>query len=98
MEWYWDLYVPEKHRRLEPEASPLRAAGLRGVAPATLVIASGDPLRDEELEYASRLKEVGVPVEVKFVQGVPHLFHTFPPMLVRGAAIAAGAGAVRAHI
>ncbi|RFA20532.1 alpha/beta hydrolase fold domain-containing protein [Subtercola boreus] len=87
MEWYWDLYVPDERRRLEPEASPLRRTDLSGVAPATLVIAGGDPLRDEGVEYGLRLRSAGVPEYTCIVAGVPHLFLTFPALESRTRAI-----------
>lgn len=98
MEWYWELYEPDRERRREPMASPLRADDLSGVPSATLVVASGDPLRDEELDYADRLEQAGGAVETIFVPGVPHLFLTFPPTDCRDDAIAAAASAVRAAL
>jgi acetyl esterase len=51
--------VPSPH----PYASPLRAPSLAGVAPATVVTAQHDPLRDDGPRYAARLREAGVDVE-----------------------------------
>ncbi|MCU1480731.1 MAG: Alpha/beta hydrolase fold-3 domain protein [Subtercola sp.] len=95
MEWYWELYCPDPNRREEPAASPLRRASLIGLAPATVVIAERDVLRDEELQYAARLKAAGVPVHTIFVTGVPHLFLTFPPMPSRNNALTESATQLR---
>ncbi|MEF2977093.1 alpha/beta hydrolase [Subtercola sp. YIM 133946] len=95
MEWYWELYCPDPHRRTEPAASPLNRANLSGLAPATIVVAEHDTLRDEGLEYAGRLRAAGVPTHTIFIPGVPHLFITFPPMPSRDRAIAQSAGRLK---
>src|SRR5689334_12698236 len=45
-----------------PYAAPLGASRLAGVAPALLLSAEDDPLRDESETYARRLREAGVTV------------------------------------
>jgi acetyl esterase len=69
---YWDLYLPEQERRCDPEASPLRAADLRGVAPAWVMVCEYDPLRDEGVAYAEKLRESGVPLILREYEGVIH--------------------------
>jgi acetyl esterase len=74
MEWFWDLYAPSAATRDDPDASPLRAADLSGMPPALIVAAAHDPIRDDALAYAERLREAGVPVEFHFYQDQTHGF------------------------
>ncbi|MCA9604313.1 MAG: alpha/beta hydrolase [Myxococcales bacterium] len=74
MRWFIDHYVPDAARRADPDVSPLLAEGLAGQPPAHVVIAGFDPLRDEGLAYAARLREAGVAVEVA---SYPSTFHGF---------------------
>jgi len=58
---------------------PNRTADLTGLAPAFLVVAGNDPLRDEALAYARRLVAADVPVELHLLPGIPHAFDGIAP-------------------
>jgi acetyl esterase len=60
--WYQDHYTPDPALRSDLLVSPLLAEDLTGLAPAHVVTAGFDPLRDEGDEYATRLAAAGVPV------------------------------------
>lgn len=73
MAWFWDHYVPAAHRD-DPRAVPARADDLAGVAPALVMTAEYDPLRDEGERYADRMLDAGVAVEVIRYHGIVHGF------------------------
>jgi acetyl esterase len=71
----WRLYVPDPERRTEPDVSPLRAPSLAGLAPATMILAEHDIVRGEGEEYAARLEQEGVAVELRSYEGQVHGFY-----------------------
>ncbi len=74
MRWFWGHYLRTPADGRNPYASPLRAGSLRGMPPATIIIASEDPLRSEGEAYGQRLRADGVQVQVTRYSGVMHEF------------------------
>ena len=68
----YDFYLPDAGRRREAYASPLFAPDLGGLPPAFVLLCEYDLLRDEGEQYAERLREAGVPVDVVVVPGHVH--------------------------
>ncbi|MET0277533.1 MAG: alpha/beta hydrolase, partial [Pseudorhodoplanes sp.] len=58
----WHRYLGSAARAAHPYASPIGSSRLAGVAPALLITAEDDLLRDETLSYARKLEESGVAV------------------------------------
>ena len=77
MRWFIAHYLRGTDDALDWRVSPLRAASLAGVAPALVVTAGFDPLRDEGEAYARRLREAGVRVDTICYGG---MIHGFVPM------------------
>jgi len=72
--WYRDHYTPDPAVRPDPMVSPIFAEDLSGLAPAHIVTAGFDPLRDEGNEYAALLAAAGVPVTHVCEPGMVHGF------------------------
>jgi acetyl esterase len=80
MRWYWDAYAPGGAARA-PEASPLRGPDLAGLPPAVIVQAELDPLLDDGLAYAQRLRAAGVDADVHVWPGMVHGFLRYRGLL-----------------
>ncbi len=77
----WSEYLPEGVDPHDPLASPIYTRDVAGVAPAFLLTAEYDTLRDEAEAYARRLVEAGNPVQVRRYLGAIHGFFTMPGTL-----------------
>ena len=60
MKWFIDHYMRGPADLTDWRASPIRAASVAGTAPALVLTAAADPLRDEGIAYAARLEREGV--------------------------------------
>jgi acetyl esterase len=58
--------------------SPLLAADLSGLPPATILTAEHDSFRDDGAQYAERLRAAGVPARLVEYAGMPHGFLAMP--------------------
>jgi acetyl esterase/lipase len=76
MRWFYDQYLRGPQDVADWRASPLRAADLSGVAPALVLTVGNDVLSNEGEAYASRLREDGVPVELRRFPDQIHGFLT----------------------
>ncbi|HEV8584679.1 MAG TPA: alpha/beta hydrolase [Methylomirabilota bacterium] len=77
MRWFKAQYLTKEEDAADWRVSPLRAPSLAGVAPALVITAGYDPLRDEGEAYARRLREAGVGVDAVCFGG---MIHGFVPM------------------
>lgn len=71
---FWDAYLPEDGIAIDADLAPLRDMDLGGLAPAVVITAECDVLRDEGEAYAERLAAAGVPVARRRYRGLPHGF------------------------
>ncbi|OYX87853.1 MAG: alpha/beta hydrolase [Xanthobacter sp. 35-67-6] len=56
----WRTYLGSADKAAHPYAAPMGASRLAGMAPALVVTSVDDPMHDEALRYAARLREAGV--------------------------------------
>ena len=83
LQWYWHQYlggsaIPDPAYLVAPP----RADSMVDLPPAVVVTASLDPLHDEGVAYARRLRSAGVPVVHRDYRGLFHGFlsmMSFPP-------------------
>ena len=74
MDWYRDRYLATVADRLDPRASPMLSGELHGLAPAYVLTAGFDPLRDEGEAYAHALAAAGVEVTLRRESDLVHGF------------------------
>jgi acetyl esterase len=89
--WFFDHYVDAAQRE-DWRFAPLHADDVDGVAPACVILAECDPLVDEGLAYADKLRAAGVAVELELFRGVTHDFIKLARALPEGHAAQAAAG------
>jgi acetyl esterase len=73
IDWFFDHFIPREQRG-DWRFSPLNADDVEGVAPAWFGLAELDPLVDDGLAYADKLRAAGVPVDIEIYRGVTHEF------------------------
>jgi acetyl esterase len=73
IDWFFDHYIEHAHRP-DWRFAPLNHGDLEGVAPACVILAECDPLVDEGLAYADRLRAAGVRVSLELYRGLTHDF------------------------
>ena len=70
----FDNYLRNEADRTDWRFAPLEANDLSNLPPAFIALAEYDPLVDEGMEYADRLKEAGITVDLKLYEGMTHDF------------------------
>ena len=74
LDWFWGHYLRGPQDARDPAAAPLHAVDLTGLPETTIVVPELDPLHDEGVAYAERLRAAGVPVRLLEIPGAAHGF------------------------
>lgn len=74
MRFYISQYLREPGQATDARASPLLAKSFAGLPPALVIVAGLDPLVDEGLAYAQKLREAGIDAATVEVPDHPHGF------------------------
>lgn len=77
-QWFWEQYLPDGADVSHSAISPLCQNNWLGIAPAAVVTAGFDPLRDDGRAYVRVLQEQGIDAEL---QEWPDQIHGFVSML-----------------
>ena len=80
LEYCYGLYAP-KESWSDPRVSPLLASDLKGLPPAFVMLAECDPLHDEGLAYAEKMRAAGAAVAVSDWPGTIHDFVLYEAVL-----------------
>ena len=73
MRWFQEQYIEDVTDTTDPMVSPI-FGDLKGVAPAVILVGGFDPLRDEGVAYADKLKGADVETEITVYKTLPHIF------------------------
>lgn len=75
-EFFRGHYLPDPGHYMDPRISPLFASAeeLKGLPPAHIIVCGWDPLHDEGLAYAAKLRAVGITVTEREYPSMVHGF------------------------
>ena len=73
IDWFFDHYI-DRAQREDWRFAPLNAPDVEGIAPAWFGLAECDPLVDDGIAYADKLRAAGVAVDLEIYRGVTHEF------------------------
>jgi acetyl esterase len=83
---FWGHYLPQGPTAADARAMPTRAE-LRGLPPAQIIVAGCDPLHDEGVGLALRMRRAGVPVSLVDEPTLTHGFLRAAPYVRRARAV-----------
>jgi acetyl esterase/lipase len=99
IQWFYSHYMPADADPMDVRLSPIAIRNASGLPPAYIVTAGFDPLRDEGIEYAEKLKTAGVPVALVDYPTMIHGFFSMQGWIpLSSEAITAAAKAVKAGL
>ena len=77
----WKAYLGDLYGTddVPPTAAPARSTDLSGLPPTFVSVGAADGFRDEDVDYATRLNQAGVPTELHVYPGACHGFNVMAP-------------------
>lgn len=98
LQWFFERYLPGVDSE-DWRVSPMRAGSLAGLPPMLVIGAEFDPLVDDCVAFAERVRDEGGDVELRLFDGVVHGFYTLGKLFPQArAAVALSAHALRRHL
>ena len=82
MRWFWEAYA-QNADPANADLSPLRIPAVPALPPTLVATAEYDPLRDEGIAYAEKLRAAGVPVTHLHAPDMHHNFPVHPGTVMR---------------
>lgn len=76
MKWFGNYYIQREEDTKNPLIAPLQLQDYSFLPPACIFVAENDVLRDEALDYGSRLIHAGIETERTIMQGIVHSYFT----------------------
>lgn len=100
MDWFEARYLEGSGlEQTDPRVSPVLAGDLSGLAPALVITAGFDPLRDEGEQFAAALRSAGTAVDLRRMGSLTHSFaNLFPLGGGSATAMTEVVSALRAHL
>lgn len=99
IEWFFDHYFEAGADTSDTKASPLLAEKFTGLSPAYIMVAGFDPLHDEGVAYAEKLRDAGVAVTLDDYSDMVHDFIYLQAVLPQAAeALGTAAKALKAAL
>ena len=92
IQWFYSHYMQPGADPLDERLSPIEAKDASGLPPAYILTAGFDPLRDEAIAYAAKLKQAGVSVNHVDYPTMIHGFLTMQTWIPLAAQAIAAAG------
>jgi acetyl esterase len=77
-EWMWKHYLQQKTESPAMYSVPLQEINFKNLPASTLIVCELDPLKDEGKEYAKKLQDASVSVNLLEIKGAVHAFDFFP--------------------
>ncbi|WON74757.1 alpha/beta hydrolase [Nitrosospira sp. Is2] len=87
LQWMFSNYLANEADRKDWRFAPLETPDLTGVAPAFIALAEYDPLVDEGMKYADKLKAAGVTTQLRVYPGMTHDFARLGNIVAEGAQV-----------